>query len=117
LIFVFILGCILFVSVWGSPRHEAHDWGDLLASCSGERLLWQMRRVACNRHDAWQISLHGRNVFALAMRGSWEALCSVHWLRMGGGAKRVRPDHEVTMGSASLTSLAAHGRRGETCSP
>jgi hypothetical protein len=50
-------------------------------------------------------------MFALTMRGQWEALCSSHWLRMGGGAKRVRPDHEGAMGSALLGSLAAHGHR------
>jgi hypothetical protein len=47
----------------------------------------------------------------LSMRRQFKALRSAHWLPMDGGAKRVRPDHEGTMGSASLSSLALHGHR------
>lgn len=68
-------------------------------------------------------------MIALAMRGQWKALRTLHWLSMGiggrvlplhvesmgsawqGGAMHGRPDHEVTMASASHTSLSSHGHR------
>jgi hypothetical protein len=52
-------------------------------------------------------------MIALTMRGPWKALRSPHWLPMDGGAMHDRPDHEETMESASLDSLAFHGWRGD----